>query len=188
MKTKSSIIVISGPSGVGKKIVITELLTIAPDFILSVSATSRKPRIGEQEGKDYFFLPKTVFKKKIDQDEFLEWAIVHGNYYGTLLRNFNQAKEQNTHLILEIDIQGGKAIKNKYPQESMLIFLLPPNFSELERRIRIRGTETEEQIKKRLMTAKLELTHASEYDYRVINMEPKQAAKDICELIKGRSF
>jgi guanylate kinase len=169
---------------VGKKVVITELLKIEPDLLVSVSATSRKPRIGEKEGIDYYFLSEDSFQEKIKQDEFLEWAIVHGNYYGTLCSNFLRAKDQSTHLLLEIDVQGGRAIKDKYPQESLLIFLLPPSFEELEKRIRLRGTETEEQIKKRLETAKLELTHVREYDYRVINIEPKLAAEEICEIIK----
>jgi guanylate kinase len=186
VKKNSSLIVISGPSGVGKKIVLTELLKLEPDLLISVSATSRKPRIGEIDGIDYFFLTEAAFKNLIEQNEFLEYALVHGNYYGTLSKNFLKAKEQNTHLILELDVQGAKTIKNKYPRESLLIFILPPHFSELEKRIRLRGTETEEQIKKRLKTARLELTQANEYDYKVINSEPKLAAKEIYELIKGR--
>ena len=186
-KPSSSIVVISGPSGVGKKVVITELLKMDPTLLLSVSATSRSPRKGEMEGVDYFFLPEIEFKKRIDAGDFLEWALVHGNYYGTLLENFRIAKKQNTHLILEIDTQGGSAIKEKFPKECISIFLLPPNFSELERRIRMRGTESEEQIAKRLETAKLELTHAKEYDYRVINLKPTITAKEISELIKGSS-
>lgn len=186
MKHCSLIIVISGPSGVGKKTVITELLKIDPAFMVSVSATSRKPRIGEKEGIDYFFLSEDEFRDRIDKGEFLEWALVHGNYYGTLYKNFLHAKEKNTHLILEIDVQGGRSIKKKYPFDSLSIFLLPPTFLELEKRIRIRGTETEEQIMKRLETAKLELMYAKEYDYRVINSEPKLAAVKISDLIKGR--
>lgn len=185
MIEKSSIIVISGPSGVGKKTVIMELLKINPDLMVSISATTRNPRRGELEGIDYFFVTEKEFKSKIKNDEFLEWAQVHGNYYGTLISNFFQAKINNTHLILEIDIQGGLTVRNKYPKESLLIFLLPPNFIDLEKRIRIRGAENEEQIKKRLETAKLELTHAKEYDYTVINSEPKQAAIEIWDLIKG---
>jgi guanylate kinase len=186
MKERSSIIIISGPSGVGKKTVISELVKIEPGLLISVSATSRKPRLGEKEGIDYFFLSEEAFRDKIDREEFLEWAMVHGNYYGTLYQNFLEAKEKKTHLILEIDIQGGSIIKKKYPLESISIFLLPPSFSELEKRIRIRGTETDDQIVKRLETAKLELTHAKEYDYRVINSEPKLAAVKINDLIKGR--
>lgn len=188
MKKSSKIIVISGPSGVGKKIVITELLTIDPTLVLSISATSRNPRKGEKEGVDYFFLSENEFKQKIIDNQFLEWALVHGNYYGTLLKNFTLVKEKDTHLILELDVQGAQAIKSKFKKESLLIFLLPPSFSELEKRIRIRGTETEEQIKKRLSTAKLELAYAKEYDYRVINSVPKLAAIEIEKLIKGRSL
>jgi guanylate kinase len=187
-KPTSIIVVISGPSGVGKKVVITELLKMEPSLLLSVSATSRSPRKGEQEGVDYFFLSEEEFKERIDQGDFLEWACVHGNYYGTLLENFRIAKKLNSHLILEIDIQGGASIKQKFSKECLLIFLLPPSFCELEKRIRMRGTESEEQIQKRLATAKLELTHVREYDYRVINFEPKQTANDIWVLIKGRSL
>lgn len=186
MTKKSLILVISGPSGVGKKTVIKELVKMDPTLLVSISATTRKPRTGETDGVDYFFLTEQDFKEKIDQYQFIEWAKVHGNYYGTLKANFLQAKNLNTHLIMEIDVQGGKAIKKAYPKDSLLIFLLPPTFSDLEKRIRLRGTETEEQIMKRLETAKLELLQAKEYDYKVINSDPKQAAIEIVSHIKGR--
>jgi len=185
MKSKSFLVVISGPSGVGKKTIIKELTKMNPDFIVSISATSRNPRIGEIEGVDYYFLSEKEFIARIENHEFLEWAMVHGNYYGTLIQNFLKAKERNMNLLMEIDVQGGKTIKKKFPQDSILIFLLPPTFDELEKRIKGRGSENQDQINIRLKTAKLELLVANEYDYTVINDEPNLCAKEIMYILKG---
>ena len=117
MKRDSFLVVISGPSGVGKKTIIKELVKMNPDFIVSISATSRSPRIDEMEAVDYYFLSEKEFISRIENHEFLEWAMVHGNYYGTLNQNFLKAKEQHTHLLMEIDVQGGRALKKKFPKE-----------------------------------------------------------------------
>lgn len=180
---KKELVVISGPSGVGKKTVVQAILDQSDRFVVSISATTRKPRIGEQDGQDYFFLTKKEFEKKIQDHSLVEWAKVHDHYYGTPLENLFMAKQRNQHLVLEIDVQGGMAIKKEFKKKALLIFILPPKFEDLWSRLRSRGTETEEEIEKRIETAKLEIQHANEYDYRVINDEVARAAAEIIQIV-----
>ena len=182
---RGMLFVVSAPSGGGKTSLCKEVIKRLPNFEHGVSYTTRKRRPTEVDGKDYHFVSKEKFMDMVEADEFVEYAFVHGNYYGTLIQNFQQAKKMNTHLVMEIDVQGGKAIKKKYPQESILIFLLPPTFETLEKRIKARGTENQEQINTRLQTAKLELLVANEYDYRVINDDTNRCAKEIMHILKG---
>jgi len=179
------LIVISGPSGSGKGTIIKEVMKKIPDLIYSVSYTTRPKREGEIEGKDYFFISKDEFEKLIDEDFFIEWAKVYDYYYGTskefVLNNLND----NRDVILEIEIQGAKKIREIYDKKNVIfIFIAPPDFKELERRImnRKRG-ETEEEIKKRMNFAKKEIEESKNYDYIIINDNINKAVKKIVNII-----
>jgi len=179
------LIVISGPSGSGKGTIIKEVMKKIPDLIYSVSYTTRPKREGEIEGKDYFFISKDEFEKLIDEDFFIEWAKVYDYYYGTskefVLNNLND----NRDVILEIEIQGAKKIREIYDKKNVIfIFIAPPDFKELEKRImnRKRG-ETEEEIKKRMNFAKKEIEESKNYDYIIINDNINKAVKKIVNII-----
>jgi guanylate kinase len=182
----SQLIVISGPSGVGKQTVAGELVKLMPDIKVSISATTRIPRNSEKNGIDYYFFERDDFKRKIKEGYFIEYAEVHGNLYGTPISNIMDAVEKKYLLLLVIDINGGKNVKKVYPEESILFFIQPPNFTDLEKRLRKRGSESDEEINLRLTTAKVELSNHSYYDYIIINDDPKRAALEIKSLIVGR--
>ena len=152
MKNLKKLIIITGPSGVGKGTVVKELLDRNKDIWLSISATTRNPRVGEKDGLNYYFISEERFKDMIDKKEFLEWAQFAGNYYGTPLSTVNEKIEKGFIVLLEIEVEGAKQIKEKFP-EALSIFLLPPSKAELEKRIRNRGTEKEEAIERRLSRA-----------------------------------
>lgn len=186
---KTDLIVISGPSGVGKKTVVEAILAQSDRYVVSISATTRKPRTGEIAGKDYYFLTTRQFQKRIQEKAFVEWAKVHDRFYGTPIENLRIAREHHQHLVLEIDVQGGMAIKKRFIDQALLIFLLPPTFQDLLLRLNKRGTESEEEIERRMETAKLEIKYANEYDYRVINDQAERAAAEIIQIVesvKGR--
>ena len=149
MKNLKKLIIITGPSGVGKGTVVKELLDKDKDIWLSVSATTRNPRMGEKNGENYYFISDEKFKDMINNKEFLEWAQFAGNYYGTPLSTVNEKIGMGFIVLLEIEVEGAKQIKEKF-QEALSIFLLPPSMEELEKRIRDRGTEKEDAINKRL--------------------------------------
>ena len=146
MKNPNKLIILTGPSGVGKGTVVKEILGKEKNIWLSISATTRRPREGEKDGENYYFLDKKKFKEMIEQNLFLEWAQFAGNYYGTPLSSVNEKIKKGFTVLLEIEVEGAKQIKEKFPN-SLSIFLLPPDRAELERRIRNRGTENEESIK-----------------------------------------
>ena len=176
--------VISGSSGVGKGTVIREFISKHPEFKLSVSCTTRKPREGEIHGTHYFFLGKEEFKKNIDENAFLEWAEFSGNFYGTQKAYVERKLSEGKNLILEIDTKGALIVKSKMP-EANLIFILPPSFEELEARLRGRHTETEEAIQKRLESTKLEMENAEKFDHKVINDSIEKAVKSLEKIMCG---
>ena len=176
--------VISGSSGVGKGTVIGGFLKRNPQFTLSISCTTRKMRPGEVDGVNYFFLSKDEFKNCIDNDKFLEWAEFAGNFYGTKQKYIHQCLEEGKNLILEIDTQGAIQVKQKMP-EAVLIFIAPPSFEILEKRLRGRHTEDEETIQKRLEAVKKELERAENFDYKVINDDVDRAIQNLEDIIKG---
>ena len=183
MKNQKKLIILTGPSGVGKGTVVKEILVKNTNIWLSISATTREPREGEKEGENYYFLNQEKFKKMIEQDLFLEWAQFAGNYYGTPLSSVNEKIKNGFTVLLEIEVEGAKQIKEKFPN-SMSIFLLPPDETELERRIRNRGTEKEEAIKKRLSRAKYEISVSNRFDFALTNHNVDETAKKIIKLIK----
>lgn len=170
--------VISGSSGVGKGTVIKEFLNKHSDFKLSVSCTTRKPREGEEHGKNYFFLTQEEFQSCIDNQEFLEWAEFSGNRYGTQKAYVEEKLAAGKNMILEIDTQGALNVKKIMP-EATLIFILPPSFEDLEARLRGRHTETEEAIQKRLQSTKLEMENAKNFDYQIINDSVENAVREL---------
>lgn len=175
---------ISGPAGVGKGTLVKRLLEDSR-FTLSVSATTRDPRPGEEDGIHYHFLSEREFDALITSDGLLEWATVHGRHrYGTPRNELERAQQSQQVLILEIDLQGVRQVKQK--AELLSIFILPPSNQELEARLRSRGTESEQEIQTRLVTAELELAAADEFDARLINNEVDECAREIVDLVFPR--
>jgi guanylate kinase len=164
--------VLSAPSGTGKT-TLCENLRATPDFIYSVSCTTRAPRAGEVNGTDYYFLTREDFQRKIEAGEMLEYALVHGNYYGTLKGTVKEALTHGTDVLLDIDVQGAATIRQT--QDPMLrdslvdVFIMPPTIDELEKRLRKRGTETEEQVQQRLRTGREESKLWSLYKYTILS-------------------
>lgn len=175
---KGLLIVVSGPSGTGKGTVCSELLTQAQDLAYSISATTRQPRAGEVEGKNYYFMDKAYFEQKIAEGGFLEYANVYGNYYGTPLAKIEERLAAGEDILLEIDTQGALNVMKKCP-DGLFIFLVPPSLAELERRIRGRGSETAESLAKRMGSAKKEIEDGRKYGYVVVNDTVKKAVSRI---------
>lgn len=181
MMQKGILIVISGPSGTGKG-TICKALAQKKTYWISVSATSRKPRTGEVDGLNYFFLTIDDFKNKILQKDFLEHAEVYGNYYGTPKSKVMNKLESGNDVILEIDIQGALKIKETFP-EGIFIFVLPPSMEELKKRITERGSETAESLMTRFSSAYKELNYISKYNYAVVNTTVESAVNKIESII-----
>jgi len=182
---KGRLIVISAPSGAGKTSLIAALLkTHGAKLQLSVSTTTRPPRPGEEHGKDYFFFERDAFKKRIDEGAFLEWALVHGNYYGTSRDWIENQLRQGGFVLLEIDWQGAQQIRAQFPSEQVVsIFIRPPTIEVLRQRLIDRGKDTTEVIEERVRAAAEELTHADEFDYVIMNQEFAAALRDLSQLV-----
>ena len=184
MKNLKKLIIITGPSGVGKGTVVKELLDRNKDIWLSISATTRNPRIGEKDGENYYFISDERFKDMIDKKDFLEWAQFAGNYYGTPLSTVNEKIEKGFIVLLEIEVEGAKQIKEKFP-EALSIFLLPPSKAELEKRIRNRGTEKQEAIDRRLSRANYEIASSNEFDFVLTNHDVEETVKGVFKIIES---
>ncbi|NEO26446.1 MAG: guanylate kinase [Kamptonema sp. SIO4C4] len=182
--TTGKLVVLTGPSGVGKGTLVKALLQRRPDLYLSVSATTRPPRDGEQHGRDYYFLSRGEFQALIQEGELLEWAEYAGNYYGTPRQRVKEQIDEGKTVLLEIELVGARFIKESFP-EAYSIFILPPSVDELERRLRDRGTDSEEVIEKRLQRAKTELSAIAEFDAQVVNDDLEQALAQLEQEIFG---
>ena len=176
--TRGKTFIISGPSGVGKSTVLRELFRGRDDLYFSISATTRAPREGEENGVHYHFIDVERFQKLIHEDAFLEYAEYVGNFYGTPKKFVDAAMDEGKDVILDIELQGAIQVTSKRP-EVIRIFIAPPSWSELEKRLTGRGTDSPEKIRERLVRAKVELQNANTYDYFVINDTVEQAVREI---------
>lgn len=185
IKNKGKLIVISGPSGVGKSTLLHRLFREYPDNVcFSVSYTSRSPRIGENHGKDYYFTDNETFEHKIKNNDFLEWARVHGNYYGTGKSEVEEILHSGKHCILDIDVQGADSVRSS-GIPAMFLFIAPENIETLRCRLEKRGTESEETIAKRLKNAVGELAQKDKYDHVIVNKDLDLAYKELQKYIFG---
>ena len=182
MKNPKKLIIITGPSGVGKGTVVKNILKKDKNIWLSISATTRKPREGEENGNDYYFLTTKKFKEMISNRMFLEWAEVAGNYYGTPINTIKEKIKNGYKVILEIEVEGACQVREKFP-EIISIFLLPPNKQELEKRIRNRATDNEKSILQRLERADFEMSSSKNFDYVLNNYEIDKTADEILKII-----
>jgi len=176
---RSAVLVLSGPSGAGKSSLINKIIDDIGDCYFSISTTTRPKREGEEDGVHYHFVSKEEFQKGIEADEFLEYALVHGNYYGTSLKPVKKALSEGKLVIFDIDVQGNVSVNNRLGDITTSVFITPPSLSELERRLRSRGTDSEEVIKNRIENAKREIQRVSEYDYLLINDDLDEAAQQL---------
>jgi guanylate kinase len=176
------IVVVSGPSGVGKTTVVERVLERRTGIRRSVSMTTRAPRGGERDGVDYLFVSEEEFIRAREAGELLEWAQVHERWYGTPVARVEESLAAGSIVVLEIDVQGGMIVREKRPG-AVLIFLLPPSLDHLERRLRGRGTDDEEVVRRRLATAEWELAFFDRYDYLVMNDEVERAAEEVVRIV-----
>lgn len=177
-RRRGILLVISSPSGAGKT-TLARRLASAHNLHFSVSYTTRPPRAGEVDGQDYHFVSNEQFSRMVDDKEFAEWAVVHGNRYGTSIATVNRAVEEGLDCLFDIDYQGGQQIRRQWPQDSVLVFILPPSIQELERRLCQRATDAPDVIERRLAMARKELAHYDEYDYLVVNDDLNKAYDEL---------
>jgi guanylate kinase len=175
---KGAILVLSGPSGAGKSTIINAASDEIGEYYFSISTTTRKPRVGEKDGVDYFFVTKECFEEDIKAGNFLEYAQVHGNYYGTSLKPVKEALAQEKLVIFDIDIQGHRLVRAKMDDITTSAFITPPTLKELETRLRARCTDDEEVILRRIENAKEEIRAVGEYDFTIINDTVEKAAEE----------
>jgi guanylate kinase len=179
-------VVLAGPSGVGKGAIVSRLLAARPDLRLSISATTRPPRPAEVEGRDYYFVDPDAFDKLIASGGLLEWAEIFGNRYGTPREPVDRALEEGRSVVTEVDVQGARQIRAARP-DAFLVFIGPPSLQELERRLRTRDTETDEQLRRRLDKASEELAAEPEFDAAVVNDDLDEAAGKVIDIVSRLS-
>lgn len=186
MSAVGKVFVITGPSGVGKGTLIEQLLERVPELELSISATTREPRPGEVEGRDYFFLTPEEFRRRLEAGDFLEHASYSGNYYGTLKQEVEERLAEGRSVVLEIEVQGARQVRDALGDDAVLIFIAPPDEDVLRERLEGRGTDSPEAIDQRLRTAEIELGARSEFPLEVVNDEVQKAASQLETLVRGR--
>lgn len=185
MKKRGMLLVVSAPSGAGKTTIVKEILQQYPRFGFSVSATTRDKRPGEVNGNDYFFLSRMEFEKKIAADELVEHEEIYSNYYGTLKSEVEKSLSDGKDIIFDVDVKGALSIKSKYP-EAVLIFIKPPSVETLRKRLEGRGSETLEQIDRRMARVRMELEKGESFDYIVINDDLKRAVNEVFDIINKK--
>ena len=183
MQGEKYLFVVSGPSGTGKDTIVARLLADPPEIRHTISATTRAPREGEQDGVNYYFVSKEDFERKLQNDEIVEHTCYCGNYYGTLRSEIERHMREKTPVILVIEVEGAGNIKRLYPGATT-VFVLPPDIQELERRLRARGTEDEATIQKRLTRAQTEIANAIHYDEHLVNVEVGPCAESLYTIIQ----
>jgi len=186
-EARGSIIVISAPSGAGKSTLIKRLVAASPGLRFSISHTTRAPRATEKNGRDYFFVSPKVFERMVRRDEFVEWADVYGHLYGTAQKQLHAAQEAGQDILLDIDVQGHQQVRQRLP-EAVSVFILPPSFSELSRRLRERHSDGPEEIERRLQTARKEIVRWFEYDFVVVNDRLQDATQALLAIVQAAHF
>ncbi len=180
------LVIFSAPSGSGKTTIVRELLKLFPEFEFSISATSRKPRGQEQHGVDYYFLSNEEFRQRVERDEFVEWEEVYvGTCYGTLKSEMERIWSKGNVIIFDVDVMGGINLKRLFGEDACSMFIMPPSVEELERRLRGRGTDSEEVIQKRIAKAEFELSKSPEFDYTVVNDDLQVAVDEAASIIRN---
>jgi guanylate kinase len=179
-RVSGAVLVLSGPSGAGKSSLIDKIFNDIGDCYFSISTTTRPMRVGEVEGIHYHFVSEEEFKKDIESDLFLEYAVVHGNYYGTSIKPVKEALSRGKLVLFDIDVQGNTAVNNRLGDITTSVFITPPTLSELKRRLQNRLTDSEEVVERRVKMAKREIQRISEYDYLIVN----DVLEDAAELLK----
>jgi len=182
---QGAILVVSGPSGAGKSSLIEELLKRTKEVYFSVSTTTRQKREGEKEGVDYYFISKEQFEKEIKEGEFLEWALVHGNYYGTSLKPVKKALKEGKLVIFDIDVQGHKIVKEKFANLLTSVFITTPSRKILKERLLKRGTDNKEIIEKRLQNALKEMEEIKNYDFLIVNDDFQDSLEKLISISKA---
>lgn len=181
-KPRGTLFVVSSPSGGGKGTIIRHVLDVVPNLSYSVSFTTRAPRNNEMNGREYFFIGRQVFEEMVAAGEFLEWACVHGNFYGTAKRQVAEETAAGVDIVLEVDVQGAESVR-ELPLDSVSVFILPPSFEVLRERLIARGTDSAEELEVRLRNAPIELRQYSAFDYVIINDEVERAAGQLASII-----
>jgi len=179
---KGAILILSGPSGCGKSTLLKEVYKHIDDYYFSISTTTRSPRVGEEHGVDYFFTSKEEFEKGIQEGEFLEYAKVHDNYYGTSLKPINEALNKGKLVIFDIDVQGHDIVRDKLNSIVTSVFITTPSLKILEERLKSRNTDDIEVIEKRLKNAKIEINSVDKYDYFLVNDDLDEASKKLVSI------
>ena len=182
MSDKGKLFVFSAPSGAGKTTIVRSILKVFNELVFSVSATTRKRRENEVEGKDYFFISEEEFKRKIENDEFVEWERFYDYYYGTLKTFIDDKIAKGLSVVLEVDVKGAVRIKENYP-ESVLIYIAPPSLEELKERLINRNTETKEDLEKRIKRAEMEIGYQDKFDYAVVNNDLEHAVEEVKKIL-----
>jgi guanylate kinase len=179
---KGSILILSGPSGCGKSSLLKELYKTIDNYYFSISTTTRKPRVGEQHGVDYFFVTKEEFELGIGNNDFLEYAQVHDNYYGTSLKKVKEALNQFRLVIFDIDVQGHDLVRKQLNDITTSVFITTPTLKELKERLNFRQTDSSEVIQNRLLNAKIEIQYIDKYDYLIVNDDLQKASQDLINI------
>jgi len=182
IKRRGSLFVVSAPSGAGKTTLCREVRERVPGLAYSISVTTRAPRPGEIDGTDFRFVSEPEFRSRLASDEFAEWAIVHGNYYGTQAQPLEAALGRGEDVLLDIDTQGAGQLRLRYP-EAVLIFIVAPSMSELEQRLRERGSNAQQDIARRLTRAREEIALWRRYDYLIVNQDVKEAVEQLTAIV-----
>jgi guanylate kinase len=185
--SRGHLIVVSAPSGSGKTTIVRAILAKYPSMLFSVSATTRPKRDTETDGKDYFFLTRAEFERRIQAGELVEWEEIYGNLYGTLKSEVDKVLTSGQSMLFDIDVKGGLSIKRHYPDDSLLIFIRPPSVEVLEARLRNRKTEDEETFRRRMARVTMELGMASQFHHQVVNDDLETAIRDVERLILART-
>ncbi len=185
MNHRGMLLVVSAPSGAGKTTIVKEVLRQYPSFGFSVSATTRDKRPGEVDGRDYHFLTRKEFEDRIARGELVEYEEIYSNYYGTLKSEVENSLRRGKDIVFDVDVNGGLSIKSRFP-EAVIIFVKPPSVEILRRRLEGRGSETKEQIERRMGRVEMELEKGGQYDYIIINDELNRAVSEVFDIINNK--